>query len=346
MDRSEEVQFQAERMAAMLGRLGRLAWTASAYQTRNLAPGEFRSPYRFPTGFELDVPRAFTVDDDPRSIDTRHVPPSLAVGGLGEAILREDMRLVQAVHRAEAPFVAVLDLSRSMLFGCLDGPPPTDPADPTTTKLQALFVAAGAFLKLAEPSGFVTRAVYLHGRTPEEHRAAARHFTQQVLQSMVRRLADSYRRAVTDHDDREDFLLAAGLKLSLARRRRGIVVVVSDFLDPFDSYAGPLTQVMALHQVVLVDVATHHDRNYPVGRWYDILALGGTSREGARHLENGTRERSLAREEIEKWNANRQADRRNLETLARRHNVHIVPAIGLSFRKCYLRAFAELDRFR
>src|SRR4051794_30819159 len=106
------------RAARALDGLGRRGQIASRHLSRALIPGEFRSIHRTPVGYERDVPRPFTLEDDPRHLDPRRIPPSLGLGTLEEAILRGEARLIQSIHFAESEFTLVIDLSRSMLSGC------------------------------------------------------------------------------------------------------------------------------------------------------------------------------------------------------------------------------------
>ena len=77
--RQDALAERTRRLAEHLGRLERHAWASVQHISQNIVPGEFRSPYRFPYGLERDVPRTFTLDDDPATLSTGTVPPALVV---------------------------------------------------------------------------------------------------------------------------------------------------------------------------------------------------------------------------------------------------------------------------
>ncbi len=336
-----------ERLAEMLGTLGKQAALGSALSTRNQVPGEFRSPYRFPTGLERDVPRVFTFEDDPIHIDTRHIPPSLVMYSLAEAILRDDIRMVQSIHRGESKIIVLVDLSRSILSGCFLGDDISSLSSPGGSKLQSLYFAASAYLRIAEATGFVVRVVFLHGSTPyQQPRLALRNYAQQVLFSMGQRLVDSHDRAEKSPESREPFLLRAGLNLALAVRHRSVVVVLSDFLDPLDDYLATLAQALARHYVVLVDLATDHDREFPLPGIFDFGATRTRCRDGARHLEDGTEERILDPDTIAVWNRARQADRTRLGSLVQRFNGRFTRCRNQSYETCFAQALEIFQRIR
>lgn len=331
---SARLRERTRNLQEMLGQLGRHAWISVQHLTQNLAPGEFRSPYRFPYGLERDVPRTFTMDDDVAILHTGTVPPSMVVRSLAEAILREDMRANQAVHHGDATFAVVIDLSRSILQGCFAGDELTGLMQAATTKLQALFVTVATYLKLAETSGFSVKVIYVHGTGVEEHRAAsARSFAERVLFSMSERLVATHARSEEDPASREPFLLGSALSLATTYRHRGIVVVASDFLDPLPSYIGVLGQVAARHRVLLLDLASGEDLDHPRPGWLDVEARRTPVREGARHLELGTEAAPLEKRTIEVWNRQRLLDRRALRGLAMHYASELVPSCHTSYSR-------------
>ncbi len=345
MVNSEHLEDRIQRLASVLEGHEQQAWRTSAHVSRNLVPGEFRSPYRLPFGLERDVPRVFTNDDDPAHLDTKRVGPTLALRGLGEAILREEMRLIQSVHRAEAEFIVVADVSRSMLSGCFAGGELESLSSPAPSKLHALYLAACAYLRIAESIGFAVRAIYLCGKTLEEERSRTpRHFAQRVLAAMTRHLLDSYRRAEENPDDREDFLMAYGLNMALRVQTRSVVVVISDFLDDWSLYGDTLKLVLGRHHVLLLDVASAWERDFPTPGNWDVEARLAPCRHGPWHLEEGTRQRVLERPRIEEWNRRRQEDYKELASLAERYGTRIVPCEALSYEDLYLQAVQAFDQ--
>jgi hypothetical protein len=347
MVNSAHLETRLERLAAVLQGHEQQAWRASAHVSRNLVPGEFRSPYRLPFGLERDIPRVFTQDDDAAHIDTRRVGPSMAIRSVGEAILRGELRLVQSIHHAEAEFMIVVDVSRSILSGCFLGRELESLAEPSTSKLQALYLAVAAYLQIAEATGFAVRAIYLCGRSPEEERSRApRHFAQRVLVNMSRYLVESYRSAENDPDHREEFLLAYGLNMTLRIHTRSIVVVVSDFLDDWSGYADTLKLVLGRHHTVLLDVASNWDRAFPLPNWRDDETRRVPACHGACHLEEGTRRRIPDRRTIADWNRRRTADQEQLRSLADQYSTSLVPCQAQSYEDIYLQAVQVFDRVR
>ncbi len=334
-----------EAMTRLLTQLDGQARFLLQHVSYNILPGEFRSPFRFPTGLERDVPRALTLDDDPGLIDMHTIPPSLAAHSLAEAILREDMRLIQSVHHSESKFLLIVDLSRSMLSGCFTGNDPAQLSVPAQSKLQGLYQAVSVYLRIAEATGFVLRAIYLHERVPEEQPfLGPRNFAQQAMFVIKVRLLKTYRFAEESPGSREPFLMKGGLNLALTYRNRGVVIVVSDFLDPLSQYRAVLAQVMARHRVVLVDVASQRDRDFPVPDWRDAETRRIPFRDGARHAEEGTEPMILTRNEIKAWNEERQADRDRLEALARQFNADLVSCRNESYRQCYSKAIQVFSK--
>jgi len=338
---------RATALAAFLGRLDKQAYVSSAYITRNLVPGEFCSPYRLAAGVELDMPRVFTCDDDPRNLATKpHSPVAgggLAggchparrhAGGAGDSSGRSEVcradRLVAIDARRLFPWDDVENLQT-----------------PGRAKLQGLYFAVSAYLRIAEASGFVPRAIMLHRQAPEGQRPTGpRHFAQQVLLGMTERLLDAHGRADAEPALQEPFLLGHGLNLALAIRNRSVMVVVSDFLDPLKQYESTLIQAAARHHVVLVDVASTLDRDFPVPGWLDMAAGFTRCREGARHLEQGTQEKCFDRNAIAAWNLDRPADRRRLEKLAHRLSCKLVTGRDLSYQECTMQALRTLAGIR
>lgn len=330
-------------LALVLGRLERHTWATVQHLSQTISPGEFRPPYRFPYGLERDVPRTFTMDDDPATLSTTTVPPSLVTRSLAEAILRGDMRATQAVHHGDAVFAVVADVSRSVLAGCFAGGPAALDAG-ATTKVQALYLSVATYLKLAESTGFSLRAIYAgNGRATELRATAPRTFVQQVLFGLSQRLLAAFTQATVDPHARELPALSQALALTNTYRHRGIVVLASDFLDEFASYSSALGQVAARHRVVLLDLAAPADRAFPVPGWLDVEATRVPVREGARHLEEGTAPRLLDRRGVERWNRERTSDHRALTGLATRYTAELAPAFGRSYQEITTRAMASLS---
>ena len=138
----------------------------------------------------------------------------------------------------------------------------------------------------------------------------------------------------------EPFSLVYGLAAARTVRVPGVVVVVSDFLDPLDPdelpagqtpYSAVLADLLVRNDVVLVDLAAPRDLAFPAPRWFDTEARRLACAEGARHLELGTESRVLSGADVRRWNARRKADRLKLGRLAANTGGRLVAVSGWTY---------------
>jgi hypothetical protein len=298
----------------------------------SLFPGEIRSRYRAFHGLERDIPDVFRPGDDARQIDFHHLPATLAFYNLETAILRQELRRERFTHYSDSELIVIADLSRSMLSGCLgQGGPPA--AFQAGDKLWGLYLAMTLFLVLGEQAGFVLRVVFARNGAGEFERAMhPREFRLLVLERMSEELVQSYARMDAHPKDQEKFSLRWGLESALDVRTRSVIVVISDFLDPWahpnDGYREHLLEAMARHHVVLVDVASARDIHWPppVRLWscrpLEYLRsrqdTEQQSREAVRHLEKGTELDHIAPAAIRQWNQRATECRMHLKDTASR----------------------------
>ena len=100
-------------------------------------------------------------------------------------------------------------------------------------------------------------------------------------------------------------ILGKALECALQTNRvYSVVFILSDFLEDIAVYKHYLQSLMNRHYVLLIDVAEPgFDREYPVPGVFDFHAPRYLLREGARHLEKGSREEPNPRPKVRAWNA-------------------------------------------
>lgn len=326
---------------------------ATRYRSRGLAPGELLSSRWIVRGLERAAPRPFTLDDNPAALDLGHLP-SLAVVNFGLAAVTGRLRLVPAVRTLESELTVVVDLSRSMLGGFFD-PRVPGASDDGSARMGGLFGTVACFLHLAAELGFRRRVILSWGRRIVEQRpSSAEDFVPVVLAEMRKRLMHLHGMAERYLTEEEPFHLATGLRAVSASRGPRVILVVSDFLDPLATYRTGLLELLTRSPVVLVDVAPARERSFPVPRRFIFESPRVNLREGARHLEVGTRPRQLTRREIRRWNADRRMDLRGLRATVRRHGFHVGLGPHLAggsrrqrdFALCHDLALDTLNRLR
>jgi len=317
-------------------------------ESQRMLHGEFRSRHRTAYGMERDVPRVFELDDDPACLDLRHLDPMLIEQGLMEAILAGRMRLIQSILLVESEFIVVVDLSPSILGGCFsDRGGIVDRTTSVESSLGSLCCAVGAFIELAEASRFAIRVLYMHGdRIGEDRARNPQDFLQRVTATMRQSLLKTYGQCEErpDWQPQRPFLLQAALNCVLAVRSPSVLVVISDFLDPFDRYKRSLAEVMARHRVLLVDVCPGRILPEPTWAEYDVVSV--RLREGPWHAEEGTQARFLTRQEVQNWNRERRNDEAGLRRLCRRFSARSERFAMLNYRDGYMQALQWLSSLR
>jgi hypothetical protein len=341
------------RLQRWIERIGTRTYFSVGYVSDSLLPGQFRSRHRDDRpSIDWDISRMFDIDDDPASLDQRSlgaaVQPNRAVRlqPLLRAAFQGELRVKQALLQSEAEFVAVIDSSRSLLSGWL-----VEDRQGTRlsarSKLTALHFAVCAFLSLAESARFTMRTFIVHGAGVEMLRTRSpKDFTYLCLKKMGAYLCQSYAQAVREPTHRETYRLREGLAAVRELHTRCIVVVISDFLDDLELYRAALTDLLARRQVVLVDVATKEDREFPPWKLWAVYDRRKFLRAGARHPEDGTEARCLPQAELLAWNTKRKADHRNLVALAKAAGAPFLPMPQGTFQSYCVKAMACLQRIR
>ena len=179
-------------------------------------------------GSDTGEARPYVAGDDPRRIDW---PVTARTG---------DTHVRDTISDHELELWLVVDTSASLAFGTAEH-----------TKAEIAWAAAGAFALLASRGGNRVAAVTAGGkRTIIPPRSGRNH---------IGVLLAALRRPVEDGDAGD-----LGAALTAVRRlatRRGMVVVVSDFLD--EGWELPLRLVAAKHDVVAVEVVDQRELELP-----------------------------------------------------------------------------------
>jgi hypothetical protein len=344
-------------LEGVLSALNRRALAASAQPARGRLPGPFLSQRPAARGMEPAPPRLFQPDDEPDRIDMGRIGPAFAANPAWAA-LNGELRSRHSTSYLESEFIVVIDLSRSLLSGCrLDvADQSLDPKASSAGKLGALYFGVAAFLAVAESAGFVLRAVYAQGNRAHQDRSRTpRDFRARVLAAMSDHLGRTARTALADPSSTEPFSLAAGLATVRSVGVRSVIAVISDFLDPLGQderppkspkYTHALADLMARHDVLLVDVASPDDLKFPEPGLFNRESRRLDSREWARHLEWGTEPRPLSRAEVRDWNTRRKSDREELTRVVRAVGGRLENIWGWNYSRSHALAQAHLGVLR
>lgn len=276
--------------------------------------GEQRSPRVVPRGPEPEVPRPLTLDDDLAWLDHRRVE-ALAQMPFAVALANGLLRTVPARREVTGECVTLVDLSRSMLSGCLADPLSTggSAAAILASKIAISLCAAASVQAAAGGAQFALRAVLLRrggGVADVLKSPRPQGFSVRVIDQMQNHYVELFRSAQPPHGEcpEPQTSIRQGLHHVLREvRGKGLVVIVSDFLEPFASWRGVLLEVMARHRVLLLDVSAELDVRWPETAVNPDLVL-----EGARHLEDAIFERDNRLADIRAWN---EAARTNLAAI-------------------------------
>nr|WP_231134498.1 DUF58 domain-containing protein [Motilibacter deserti] len=184
-------------------------------------------------GTEAADARSYQAGDDVRRIDWA------ITARTGETHIRT------TIAERELETTLVLDLSTSMSFGTA-----------TAEKRDVGIAVAAAFLHMAKGPGDRVGALLVGNdgirALPPRAGSAGAYATLSAMLRQPRETGPS--------GDR----LAAALRAAGARqRRRGLVVVVSDLLEPVEQWERPLRTVAARHDVVVVQVVDRRERELP-----------------------------------------------------------------------------------
>ncbi|MBL9118162.1 MAG: hypothetical protein JNJ83_24360 [Verrucomicrobiaceae bacterium] len=262
-----------------------------------LPVGQFRTARSVTSNITPDVPRPFRMDDEPGSIDLGSLQPRPLI----EQVMEGSLRCRQRMFEAELDLVIGIDASRSQLA--------TD--ERHTFKPERLLRLAAATVSAACACKFKVQILVasegtLHDRLRGNEAGRLR---LPLLHSV---LPDMLCAAAAQQLPRSPDTLARLIGAELRRKRRGVAIFISDFLDPAPSYLPALRQLSRTHRIVLVDMATRLDRVFPVPAWWEKNAQCVPVLEGARHLEEHLSPMPVTTAMATAWNALQAA---NLEAL-------------------------------
>ena len=336
----ERIQRFSQDLAKISGRVRSLAGVIS----RRDFPGSLRSVRRYGRGIEPEIPRAYRLGDDAGSIDLGRLDHSIAHCP-ARALLNGTLRVVQSPLDADAEFVAIIDLSRSMLSECFGDA--LDKTNELSQKLMSLLGGVAVFVALAESAGFPIRVLGVQGRQLFEARCRTpRDFAQRVLSQIATALTRNFAETLHNPLSVEPFSLRRGCAAAVSVPAPAVITIFSDFLDPLkaaaptvdEGYEDPLRQLLARHQVILIDVSSEEDNSFPEpGRW-DFEARRLPCMVGARRIELGMEPRYLTKSLIDSWKNERKEEQSQLKKLIKMGRGQILSTYKLDFAKCYDRA--------
>lgn len=218
--------------------------------------------YRPGLGSEPADARAYVAGDDVRRIDWA------VTARTGETHVRT------SIAERELETLLLVDLSTSMSFGTA-----------IAEKREVAIAVAAAFLHLAKGPGDRVGALLVGEQglqaLPPRGGAAGAYLTLSALMRQPR--------ATATGDGVPG--LAEGLRAAAARqRRRGLVVVVSDLLDPPEQWARPLRSLAVRNDLVVAQIVDRRERELPRA---GVLRL--VDPDSGRQVEVSTDARTRAR---------------------------------------------------
>jgi len=208
-------------------------------------------------GAELGETRAYQAGDDVRRIDWN------------VTARMQDPHVRDTIADRELETWALVDLGPSMDFGT---------ANCEKRDLAVSAAAAVGFLTARTGNRFGALLATAHGAEVVPARNGRRH----LLSALHRIVTEPRAEAGTGAPHLGD---ALG-RLSVTARRRGLVAVISDFLEPPESWARPLRRLTTRHETVVVEVIDPRELSLPdVG----ILQLTDAATGRTREVRTGSK---------------------------------------------------------
>jgi len=286
----ERYERYLEELLEDLSRRCKKGYISTLHRSRARLPGDFRSNFLTLKAPEIAEPRPFSLDDDIETLDMGRMSRSI-LWSLPLAVAENSLRVIQSRLFTESEFIIVIDLSRSMLAGSLPkgGKKSLEKPRIEIKKIESIYYAVTNFLSVAESARFVLRVIYINGGKFEQERYRnAKDYAQRALAIMNQGLKRTYNATEKDPASIEDYAMGPALQSIFPVKVKSLVVVISDFLDPFDRYSSALAEVMTRHNTMLIDVASREDRDFPIPDSYAREAQKVKVREGARRMVEGT----------------------------------------------------------
>lgn len=255
--------------------------TASRFANALLA-GVFRAIFDIEKGYEFSEPEVFQVEYDPDRI----VWPRLnqwQIGHLALAIANEEVLASRYQVFTEYDFVIVADVSQSMMLDwwsmyggetmprTTPRPMPTRTIPGDRTKLCLMKYILASFLCAARTNEFFSYVLLAGGGRVREYDSRREPNLDEIL---LNHIDEQYYQA-TQARRQESPMLVEALRRVAARKRRAIVLCLSDFTDTLAyptqktprvamrSILLPLTQIAAHHRVVAMQIVDESEIDPP-----------------------------------------------------------------------------------
>jgi hypothetical protein len=250
----------------VLRRINREVTLRAARFANALLSGVFRAIFRVEKALEFSEPEVFQLDYEPDRIlwsrldeyHLRNLPRAIA----GEEVLASRYRLF-----TEYDFVIVVDVSQSMMLdwwvqyggkvmeGEIFRALPTQRVGGDRTKLFLLKYALASFLHAARANDFMACALLAGGGTVQEYDSRQERNMEEVLLNYI----DRHFRHLVQRTSAEPPKLAEALRRVVARRRRAIVLCITDFRDTLQHIGEDRPSVEMRETLLqLAEIATHH----------------------------------------------------------------------------------------
>lgn len=222
-----------EQLRALLKRVRRLEVRARA-DVGDLASGQYRSRFRG-QGMEIDRVREYSPGDDIRSIDWN---VTARAGRPYVKVFREEREL---------SIMLLVDVSGSMRFGAI---PPWSERTKVVTAAEAAAIVAITALRNQDRVGLIAftdrTELHLPARRGRDH-------TMRLVREVL----------ATDGARRPTDVPHALRDLQRGQRRRSVVFLISDFIDPHPDLAAALRAARRRHDVIGVRVTDPAELSLP-----------------------------------------------------------------------------------
>ena len=212
-------------------------------------PGDSRSRRLVPRGPDVDVPRTLTVDDDIAWIDHRSVAQTAHLP-FAIALQNGWLRTIPARQDVLGECVTLIDMSLSVLSDAMGDMEESSMQSPVNNKIAALLAGAACVNALAEGSGFALRTVCIRrgGAITDVLRAQRpQGFALRVLDKAEAHLVELFRGAHVTPSERQTTIRQGLQHVMREVRGKGVVVIISDFLEGHETYRSALQDTLARH---------------------------------------------------------------------------------------------------
>lgn len=292
-----------------------IPYTAPSY---NIKIGNFKTPYVQGEGIEWASTKSFAVGDDLKQVNTRSIKQ---MDSFYHDAIMGNIQVHQWTKYAEQDLVIILDISRSILSGIFH-----EPGIPT--KLTSFFYTLTNLLSIGFSKRFKIRILLTRNGYVRQFFALEKEHT---LKSLIYEIKHAWFSSLNEYQlgESEKLCLKSGLA-ELVGAKKSLVAIISDFLEPIDSYSSELDSLKSKHYLLLLDIAAPEDRCYPLPQSSDFYYENMPRWEGARDIEQYQLElRKNTKQKIEKWNQIQLYNYNHLTTITQRNKINIPNLYGL-----------------